>query len=81
MTPTILFVTLDNSLAQPVTGTISVTGLGAELRRTGTTPWTLWLGYLSHGGTLSFAELEDALGGGLLVSVHDHYLMEQARIW
>lgn len=58
---------------------LSAAGLAADLERDGVAPSSLWLGYLSLGGTLSFPQLSDALAGHRAVSPSDLYLLVQAR--
>lgn len=58
---------------------LSAAGLAADLERDGTTPRSLWLGYLSLGGTLSFPQLSDTLAGHQAISASDLYLLVKAR--
>lgn len=41
--------------------------------------FSLWLGYLSLGGTLSLIELNDGLGGRAPIADTDLYLLAQAH--
>lgn len=58
---------------------VSATNLGRELHRTRTPAWTLWLGYLSLGGALSYIQVDNALAGARLITASDLYLLQQAR--
>lgn len=58
--------------------TVSAVGLGRELSRRRTPAWTLWLGYLSLGGTMTCAELSDTLAGTRPTTSAELYLMAQA---
>lgn len=65
--------------ADTATRLVSAATLGREVLRTRTPAWTLWLGYLSLGGTLSYTQVDKALAGARLVTASDLYLLQQAR--
>lgn len=71
-------VSLDSNLLRDDI-TASAAALGRDLTRTGVPHWSLWLGYLALGGTMSLFELRDTLGGTRQTSQHELYLMTQAH--
>ncbi len=68
-----------SSAADTATRLVSAAALGRELRRTATPAWTLWLGYLSLGGALTYTQVDNALAGARLITASDLYLLQQAR--
>jgi hypothetical protein len=57
---------------------LSAVALGRELARRGTPVWTLWLGYLSLGGTMTLPELGDTLAGTRPTGSAELYLLAQS---
>lgn len=57
---------------------VSAAGLGRELSRRRTPAWTLWLVYLSLGGTVTFPEVSETLAGTRSTTPAEHYLLAQA---
>lgn len=58
--------------------TMSPVVMAREMRRRGLEAWRVWVGYLSLGGTASFAELCSALAGAGALQPREVYLLTQA---
>lgn len=65
----------DASASLPV---MSAVGVRREMRRRRLDAWTVWVGYLSLGGTATFPELSAALAGTAAFSPQQTYLLVQA---
>jgi len=74
---TIIVVSIDSNVRGDE-AMVSGADLGAELARGGVPLWNVWLGYLSLGGAMSYAELTDTVAGSRLTPGRELYLMMQA---